>query len=209
MIRHAARLLALAALCLPLLAAGQEKSGPSISPYGFLLFGAFFNSGPFNNKDNANQVKVPTVADSGGSFVGSARGSRLGFRLDGLDAGLIGGKLGGVLELDFKGGHFGNNSAGWNAFAPRLRLAYARADWKSDAGAFQVLVGQDWGVIGNLNPTTVSYNCDPVFVQSGNLYRRRGWGTTTASAATSSPAPARASTGTSPPRCSSPTSTWA
>jgi len=177
MIRSRSPLLSIAVstalLALPSRDTAQEKPvGPSVTPYGFLLLDAFWNSGPFSNKDNANQVKVPTVADSGGSFVGSARGSRLGMRIDGLDVGFLAARLGGVLEFDFKGGHFGTNSAAWNAFGPRLRLAYAKAEWQTPAGTFSALSGQDWGLIANVNPTTVTYNCDPVFVQSGNVYRR-------------------------------------
>jgi len=115
---------------------------------------------------------VPTIADSGGSFIASARGSRVGLRLDGLDAGAVAAKLTGLVEFDFKAGHAGTNSAAWNAFLPRLRLAYARADWKTDLGGLYLVAGQDWGLIGNLNPNTVAYSCDPVFVQSGNVYRR-------------------------------------
>jgi hypothetical protein len=153
-------------------AAQERPAGPTTTLYGFLLLDAFWNSGPFNSKDNANAVKVPTVADSGGSFIASARGSRVGLRLDGLDSGILAARLSGVLEFDFKGGHFGSSSAAWNAFGPRLRLAFGRAEWKTGLGSWQVVAGQDWGLLNNVNPNTVTYGCDPVFVLSGNIYRR-------------------------------------
>ncbi len=162
----------------PYAAPAEKPAGPRVTPYGFVLLDAFWDSGPFVNKDNANQVKVTPApgtaayADPGGAFIASARGTRIGLRLDGLDSGILQAKLSGVVEFDFKGGQFGTNSAGWNAFVPRLRLAYARADWATDAGLIHVTAGQDWGLLLNVNPNTVTYGVDPAFVQSGNLYRR-------------------------------------
>jgi hypothetical protein len=152
--------------------AAPAKTGPTITPYGIVLLSSFFDSGPFQNKDNANVVKVPVAADKGGTFIASARGTRIGTRLDGLDAGVIRAKLSGVIEFDFKGGHFATNSAGWNAFAPRVRLAFLKADWRLAGGVLSLVGGQDWGVLLNVNPNSVAYSVDPVFVASGNLYRR-------------------------------------
>lgn len=152
--------------------APAKSAGPTTTFYGIVLLTSFFDSGPFQNKDNANVVKVPVAADKGGTFIASARGTRLGFRLDGLDSGIIQARLSGLIEFDFKGGHFATNSAGWNAFAPRVRLAFLKADWKAGGGVLSLVGGQDWGLLLNVNPNSVAYSVDPVFVGSGNLYRR-------------------------------------
>ena len=152
--------------------AAPPKAGATTTLYGVVLLTTFFDSGPFVAKDNANVVKVPVAADKGGTFIASARGTRLGFRLDGLDSGVIRAKLSGVIEFDFKGGHVGANSASWNAFVPRVRLGFLKADWKAGGGVLSLVGGQDWGLLLNVNPNSVSYSVDPVFVGSGNLYRR-------------------------------------
>jgi hypothetical protein len=158
----------------PAPAAQPRPAGPTLTTYGFLLLSSFFDSGAFNAKDNANIVKTPTTADHGGAFVASARGTRVGLRVENVDSGIIRAKLSGVAEFDFKGGHYAPtpNSTTWNAFIPRLRLGFIRAEWKTGAGVVHAVAGQDWGLLLNLNPNTVTYSCDPVFVGSGNLYRR-------------------------------------
>jgi hypothetical protein len=166
-------LAAAAFLCVPALSAAQEKpAGMTFTPYGFILLNTFVNDGSFNNKDNANQVAVPTVAQSGGSFLMSARGSRLGFKLGNLDTGWVDAKLSGVFEFDFRGGHIATNSAGWNNGIMRLRLANLKADWTAPYGNWQLEAGQDYALLLNANPTSITYIPDPAMVQSGNLYRR-------------------------------------
>jgi hypothetical protein len=166
-------LAAVASLAAPALPAAQEKpAGATFTPYGFILLQTFFNSGNFATRDNANQVNVPSLNSSGGSFLMGARGSRLGLKVDHLDAGALGATLSGVLEFDFHGGYLATNAAGWNQGIMRLRLANAKLRWKGDAGSFEVLAGQDFALLLNQNPNSVTYAPDPVFVQSGNLYRR-------------------------------------
>jgi hypothetical protein len=172
--RRALSLLAAVGLLFtPNLSAAQEKpAGMTFTPYGFVLLNTFVNDGAFNNKDNANQVVVPSVAQSGGSFLMSARGSRLGFKLANLDTGWVDARLSGVFEFDFRGGHIATNSAGWNNGIMRLRLANLKADWAAPYGNWQILAGQDYALLLNANPTSVTYIPDPAMVQSGNLYRR-------------------------------------
>jgi hypothetical protein len=172
--RHVLSLLvAVATLSLPSLSAAQDKpAGMTFTPYGFVLLQTFANSGNFATKDNANQVNVPSINSSGGSYLMGARGSRLGFKLGNLDSGDLGAKVSGVLEVDFHGGYIATNSSGWNQGIMRLRLANAKLDWATSAGNFQILAGQDFALLLNQNPNSVTYAPDPVFVQSGNLYRR-------------------------------------
>lgn len=166
-------LAAVALLSTPGLSAAQEKpAGMTFTPYGFVLLNTFVNDGAFNNKDNANQVVVPSVAQSGGSFLMSARGSRLGFKLANLDTGWVDANLSGVFELDFRGGHIATNSAGWNNGIMRLRLANLKADWTAPYGNWQLEAGQDYALLLNANPASITYIPDPAMVQSGNLYRR-------------------------------------
>lgn len=171
--RLASLLLAAALAATPALARAEDKpAGVTFTPYGFLMFNSFWSAGVFANKDNANRAQGIGATDSNGSFVMVARGSRFGVKLDGLDTGILGASLQGVYEADFKGGINGTTSAVWNQAVLRSRLLYANASWKTHYGTWSVLVGQDYGLLLNVNPNSVTYGPDPVFVQAGNLYRR-------------------------------------
>jgi hypothetical protein len=54
----------------------------------------------------------------------------------------------------------------------RLRLASATATWKTGAGAFSILAGQDYGLVNPLFGTSLAWVASPIFWQAGNVWRR-------------------------------------
>jgi hypothetical protein len=54
----------------------------------------------------------------------------------------------------------------------RLRLASMTAAWKTDAGTFSVLAGQDAGIVNVLFAESLAWVAKPLFWQAGNLWRR-------------------------------------
>jgi hypothetical protein len=186
---------AVIALSLPLATLAQEAAKPAeppkpaITPYGFVLLNAFWDGGTFAAKDYPGQAGLPYAAggnyyfaNQGGAFLMSARQSRVGFKLAMNDDNWTGAALTGVIEFDFKGGHFSCSatsgacatpaSSGWNAGIMRLRLASATAAWKTSYGTWSVLAGQDYGLVNPLFATSVAWVADPIFWQAGNYWRR-------------------------------------
>jgi len=181
--RRFSLLLAAALLVTPALGQAQDKpAGPTFEPYGFALLHAFFADGIFVNKDNAYQVQRggAAAADSTGFYQFSVRGSRLGFRVGNLNTGYLGATGSLVLEYDVQGGFFvgtGGTLApattrSWLSPGMRLRLANGKLDWKTDYGAWQLLFGQDFGLLGPVFANSVTYGTDPVFVRAGKIYIR-------------------------------------
>jgi hypothetical protein len=171
--RRFSLLLAAALLASP--ARAQDKpAGPTFEPYGFALLHAFFGDGSFENKDNAYHVIAPTASDSTGFYNFSVRGSRLGFRIGNLDTGYLGATGSFVLEYDVQGGFTGSATATtrWQAALMRLRLANGKLDWKTSYGNWQILAGQDFGLVGPVYANSITYGTDPVFVRAGKIYRR-------------------------------------
>ncbi len=146
-----------------------EPPKPTITPYGFVLLNTFFNANTFTSADYPASA---ALVQNGGSFLMSARQSRIGVKLAMNDENWTGANLTGVIEFDFKGGHFATNSTGWNAAIMRLRLAQATATWKTGYGTWSVLAGQDYGLVNPLFATSVAWVADPIFWQAGNLWRR-------------------------------------
>lgn len=175
--RRISLLLAAALLVTPALGKAQDKpAGPTFEPYGFALLHAFFADGIFVNKDNAYQVQRggAAAADSTGFYQFSVRGSRLGFRVGNLNTGYLGATGSLVLEYDVQGGFFvgATNTRSWLSPGMRLRLANGKLDWKTDYGNWQVLFGQDFGLLGPVFANSVTYGTDPVFVRAGKIYIR-------------------------------------
>jgi hypothetical protein len=164
-----------------------------VTPYGFALVNAFWDSDTFTTRDYPGQV---AGANAGGAFLMSARQSRFGVRLAGKDTSFTGADLAGVLELDFKAGHLptsatctnsptagapptcaigtGNTvSTSWYNGVMRLRLASGTATWKFGGGSsFAILGGQDYGLVNPLFAESLAWVADPLFWQAGNLWRR-------------------------------------
>jgi len=158
------------ALSLPLAAIAEGEPSVKVTPYGFVQLSAYFDANTFANKDYpATASKV----QNGGAFLMSARYSRFGVRLAVDDGGnWTGAKIGGGIEFDFKAGHLAATSTTWYNGVMRLRLAYATADWKTDYGTWQVLAGQNYGIVAPLFATSITWTADPIFWQAGNAWRR-------------------------------------
>jgi hypothetical protein len=184
-------LLAAALLSFATTAVAEEAkpTGPTITPYGFVLANAYDNFGTFAAKDN------PLVAlpDTGGAMIFSARQSRFGLKVAVADDNWTGATLTGQIEVDFLGGYVPGNptasctaatppvctitqgpvaSSAWNNALLRLRLATMSANWKTDGGTISVLAGQDFGLVNPLFATSLAWVGNPLFNQNGNLWRR-------------------------------------
>jgi hypothetical protein len=190
------------ALALPCAALAQtadapkkpEEAKPILTPYGFAMANFYFDGGGFNNKDNTWQALRGT---NGGDVIFSARSSRLGFRLALKDDNWTGAELGGVLEFDFKAGQLPTSASytidsttkaitgssasigtantpsnAWYNGVMRLRLANMTATWKGDWGKFQILAGQDYGLVNSLMAESLAWAADPLFTEAGNIWRR-------------------------------------
>jgi hypothetical protein len=173
-------LLAAALLAAPALGLAQDKpTTPTVTPYGFVLLNAFFDSATFSAKDYPGAVTANNP--DGGAILMSARQSRFGVRLAIDDGNWTGAKLSGVLEFDFKGGHIPSCTAtactaaastAWYNGIMRLRLASMKADWKTSYGGWQILAGQDYGLVNPVFATSLAWVADPLFWQAGNLWQR-------------------------------------
>ncbi len=140
---------------------------PVVTVYGSLLWNSYYNTSLTNNAD------IPFLAGKQGSdplgndknFGMTARQTRLGVRFQGPMA--AGAKTSGVVESDFFGGQSSlPNAVGFDIF--RLRLAYARMDWKN----VSLIAGQDWSVFAPLNPTSLASYAVPAIAGSGNPWIR-------------------------------------
>jgi hypothetical protein len=159
-----------AAVAIPLVTLAQEAPKPPvISWYGILHSGFFFNGGTFAAQDAAYQG---SQANTGGSTYFSARQTRAGLKLNLGDDNFLGAAVTGVLEFDFMGSNTATSSVG--AYNPNIRLRHAAmtAGWKTGFGDVSLLVGQEWDVLLNLNPDSIAYLANPMFGQSGNVFRR-------------------------------------
>jgi hypothetical protein len=164
-------LLVVVAAALPLVSMAQEAPKPPVvSWYGILHTGMFFNGGTFNAQDAAYQGLQTT--NTGGSTYFSARQSRAGMKLNLGDDNALGAAITGTLEFDFMGSNTATSSVG--AYNPNIRLRHAwmNAAWKTGLGDLSLTLGQDWDFVNNLNPDSIAYLANPMFGQSGNLFRR-------------------------------------
>jgi hypothetical protein len=165
-------LLVVVAAALPLVTIAQEAPKPPVvSWYGILHTAAFFNGGTFAAQDAAYQG---LQSNSGGSTYFSARQSRAGMKLNLGDDNALGAAITGTLEFDFMGSPGTGVASSANAYNPviRLRHAWMKAGWKTGIGDVSLTLGQDWDFVNNLNPDSIAYLANPMFGQSGNLFRR-------------------------------------
>ncbi len=144
-----------------------SESKRPVTFYGSLLLSTNYVDGGSNNAD------IPLFALKNGSTLDqnhqnynmTVRQTRFGFKFDGPT--VANAKLSGQLEFDMFGGKpaFPN---GMDFDLLRVRLAFARLDWKNDS----LEAGQDWAVFQPLNPTTLASYAIPGFAGSGNLWYR-------------------------------------
>lgn len=172
-------------------AAAPAADGVKFTPYGFILANGYFTNGDQADQDYPGSA---VTNDKGGSVLFSARQSRIGFRLATKED-LTGADLSGVLEFDFSGGHAPGNptcsltgpagaptgvtctqgaasSTAWYNALVRLRVASMTASWKTGAGNFSFLAGQDVGIVNTLFAESLAWVAKPLFWQAGNLWRR-------------------------------------
>ena len=163
---------AAALLAVPGLSSAQEKAGVNITPYGFLLLNTFWSAGPMAAPDSPYSAAVPPAGGQGGAFLMMARASRIGTRIGNLDTGFLGATASGVLEGDFVSTFPTTQPTSFQAPLLRLRLASAALNWKTHYGDWQLLLGQDYGLMGPVFAYSLSYVANPPFVQAGKIYRR-------------------------------------
>lgn len=166
------KLVAVAALSLPLATLAQEAAKPaeppkiSVTPYGIVYMGLTKNSGTFAT------AEYPAYAGSKeeGAMTISARQSRLGLNANVPLDNIIGAAVTGKLEFDFMG-------AGSSAFTNanmRLRHAFMAAAIAAGPGKLVITAGQTDGLLNALHPESTSYLALPLFQQAGNIHRRTG-----------------------------------
>jgi hypothetical protein len=170
------------------------KDEIKVTAYGFAVLNSWWSSRTFAVKDYPGQV-LRNDRQAGESFLASARNSRIGIRVAISDENWTGAALSAVVEADFHGGFFAQTSTGYYNPIPRLRLATGTATWKLRTGTLALLAGQDYRLVGPVNPVTIGWLIPPLFTQAGNYWRRTpqlrlayNRGAVTASAAALSPA---------------------
>lgn len=146
----------------------------SITPYGFIIGNASFNTGSVNSNE------APTLAVRGstnvkgdkdglfsdGSFIITPRQTRLGAKMAVAMSDDL--KADGKVEVDFWGLHGSSGPGAITQPTIRLRLAYFTFGTKS----MKLLVGQNWSVLNNPFPTSLGHIVIPAFTAGGNLWNR-------------------------------------
>jgi hypothetical protein len=170
-----------------------KPSPVTFTPYGFILFNAYFNDAPGNRN---YPFPSPTVggASAEGNVLFDVRQSRLGARLSFNDtAGWTHATLSALVEVDFNGGYtqFGTATVVTNAttgatttvlapisgsvnfYSPaiRLRKAYGDAVW-GDESKLTLRIGQDDRLISPLRPVSLAYVANPLFQFAGLQHGR-------------------------------------
>lgn len=140
---------------------GIELGPFHATPYGAIYFNLFGNSGASNNAD----VPLFAAPTGSGGIGASVRQTRLGLRLTGPE--MLHARSSGTVEADFFGG-FPAIGIGENFSLVRLRLAFARLDWKRTA----LIMGQDWMVFAPANPTSIAAAAVPQMAAAGNPWAR-------------------------------------
>jgi hypothetical protein len=172
--RRLALVLAVLFSTLPFAGRAQEEkkpTGPTFTPYGFLLLNAFFNSRAFNTNDYPDFVLPARTAINDSLFAMEARASRIGVRIGLGEA--LGAQVGGVLEADFLA-TFTPNTQSIEGYRPmmRLRLAYGTATWGTPDARITLLAGQDYALVNPLFASTLAWGITPLFQNAGNAYIR-------------------------------------
>lgn len=152
------------------------KASPvTFTPYGFLLFNAFFNDAV-----GARNYPYPTYCSGGakceGNILMDVRQTRLGARLAFDDtAGWTKASLAGLVEVDFQGGYTSTAASSFGFYSPvvRLRKAYVDAGWNlGGANKLTLRIGQDDEIPAPLRPLSLAYIANPLFQYAGTLNGR-------------------------------------
>jgi hypothetical protein len=177
------KLVAVAALSLPLATFAQEAAKPaeppkiSVTPYGIVSLALYKDSGVFAAQD------YPAFAlnTKEGATVLSAKQSRVGVNANVPLENLIGATVTGKIEFDFMGTATGVGLTApatvvtsYTSAVMRLRHAYVNADVAAGPGKIIILAGQTDGLLNALHPESTAYLANPLFQQAGNIHRRTG-----------------------------------
>ncbi len=166
------KLVAVAALSLPLATLAQEAAKPaeppkiSVTPYGIVYLGLTKNSGVFTGQEYPSYA----LSKEEGSMTLGARQSRLGLNANVPLENIMGAAVTGKLEFDFMGG----GSAAYTNANMRLRHAFMAAAVAAGPGKLVITAGQTDGLLNALHPESTSYLALPLFQQAGNIHRRTG-----------------------------------
>jgi hypothetical protein len=159
----------------------KKPSGPTITPYGFILLNTFFSARPFAADDYPQYALAAPTATNDRGILFSSRYNRFGVRVGGLEA--MGAKVGAALEVDFGFGFAlaGNQNVNqsiqtvnFDFYRPlvRMRIGYATATWDLPEARLTLLLGQDYALVNPLFAVTLGYIGTPLFQNAGNIYTR-------------------------------------
>lgn len=140
---------------------GVDLGAVRVTPYGTIYLNVFGNSRGTNNAD----IPLFATSSSAGNMSASVRQTRLGLKISGPTVWKA--KSSGVVEADFFGG-FPAVGLGENFGVVRVRLAYARLDWKKTSAE----AGQDWAVFAPNNPVSIASAAIPQLAAAGNPWAR-------------------------------------
>jgi hypothetical protein len=150
-----------------------KKPAFAVTPYGLIVAQLEMGSNPVDSEDYPAEAELPTTNPvARGAFAGgSARQSRFGLKADGSAiAKAIGAtELNAVLEADFQGGYLAANNGLFYMSLPRLRLASVHLVF----GPEEIILGQDWGLVGPVAPLSLSHVSTQALVGAGNLFANR------------------------------------
>ena len=135
---------------------------PEVTPYGFVLVNAGFNTGDAKPFD----IPIHVGANDVETFLITPRQTRFGFKMS--DTRAMGAKVDGGIELDFYGLAGSGGAGGVTQTAPRLRLAFVKLNWDDTS----LLIGQDWVLFAPLAPSSLAHVSLAPQSGSGNLWGR-------------------------------------
>ncbi|MFL5263977.1 MAG: hypothetical protein ACJ79L_16355, partial [Anaeromyxobacteraceae bacterium] len=158
----------------------KKSSGPTFTPYGFILVNAFMNSRALNAGDDPNFATTPGATNDRQILL-SARYNRIGVRIGGMEA--LGAKVGATMEVDWGAGFpleqganlsQANQAPNFEFYRPylRMRLGFATMTWGDENAKVTLLLGHDYGLVNPLFAVTLGYIGTPLFQGAGNLYTR-------------------------------------
>jgi hypothetical protein len=158
----------------------KKSSGPTFTPYGFILLNAFMNSRALNAGDDPNFAQNPGPTNDRQILL-SSRYNRFGVRIGGMEA--LGAKVGATMEIDWGAGfpleqganlNQTNQAPNFEFYRPylRMRLGFATMTWGDENAKVTLLMGHDYGLVNPLFAVSLGYIGTPLFQSAGNLYTR-------------------------------------
>ncbi len=139
----------------------EDQFGTVMGKYDMRIYGRVkvdmnFDTAEFWNEDWVGCVKAGGLTNNSTNI--NPRDTRIGFKISRRDGDWTSVAR---IETDFYGGSH-------SSFEPRARLAYLQLlnhDWASN-----LIIGQDWNPVAQLNPPTIDFG---ILSTAGNLWQRR------------------------------------